>query len=221
MAHELILMAVPRTVLGKQVKALRREGLVPAVVYGPAVGDTIQISVVRKELERFYQAHGQSTLFTINWGEGSQQVFIKEVQVEPVRRAPLHVDFFAPNLKKELIARVHVVFHNLSDLADGVLTTAVSEVEVRALPAEIPHQLDADLSHLLHAHDSYRAGELALPKGVTLITDPEIVLATLVAQVVEPEPEEEAAAAEGETGASAAESGAAESAASPDAGESE
>lgn len=195
MAKELILMAEPRTVLGKQVKALRREGLVPAVVYGPAVESTVQVSVNRKELERFFQAHGHSTLFTINWGDGSQQVFIKEVQVEPVRRAPLHVDFFAPNLKNQLTARVHVVFHNLSSLADGVLTTAVSEVEVRALPSELPHQIEADVSGLLHAHDGLRAGDLKLPAGVTLITDPEIVLAMLVAEVVQAEDREEAAAA--------------------------
>jgi large subunit ribosomal protein L25 len=196
MAKELILMAEPRTVIGKQVKALRREGLVPGVVYGPVVNPTIQVSVNRKELERFYQVHGHSTLFTINWGDGSQQVFIKEVQVEPVRRAPLHVDFFAPNLLKELTSRVPVVLHNLSPLADGVLTVSVSEVEVRALPSAIPHQIDADISHLLQPHDVLRAGDLVLPAGVTLITDPEIVLANLVAEVVQvEEPEEEAAEA--------------------------
>ncbi len=203
MARELILMAEPRTVLGKQVKALRREGLVPAVVYGPAASPTVQISVNRKELERFYQVHGGSTLFTINWGEGSKQVFIKEVQVDPVRRTPLHVDFFAPNLLKELTSRVPVVLHNLSALAEGILTVSMSEVEVRALPSAIPHQIDVDISNMLHAHDSLRAADLQLPAGVTLITDPEIVLATLVAAAVEAEtPEEEAAA---ETAAAAEE----------------
>jgi large subunit ribosomal protein L25 len=205
MAKELILMAEPRTVLGKQVKRLRREGLVPGVVYGPTVSSTIQVSVNRKELERFYQAHGNSTLFTINWGDGKQQVFIKEVQVEPVRRAPLHVDFFAPNLKSQLTAKVHVVFQNLSPHAEGVLTTAVSEVEVRALPTEIPHQIDADISGLLHAHDGLRAGDLVLPKGVALITDPEIVLAMLVAEVVQPEEPEAAAEVEPEAEAAAEE----------------
>lgn len=193
MAKELILMAEPRTVLGKQVKALRREGLVPAVVYGPAATPTVQISVNRKELERFFQVHGHSTLFTINWGADSKQVFIKEVQLEPVRRAPLHVDFFAPNLLKELTSRVPVVLHDLSSLAEGVLTVAVNEVEVRALPSAIPHQIDVDASKLLHPHDVIKAGDLVLPAGVTLITDPEIVLATLVAEAVQAEELEEAA----------------------------
>lgn len=134
MAKELSLMAVPRTVLGKQVKALRREGLVPGVVYGPAVAETIQVSVNRRELEKFYVSYGHSALFTLNWETGSQQVFIKEVQVEPVRRAPLHVDFFAPNLKKELTSKVQVVLSHADEHAEGVLTQLVNEIEVRALP---------------------------------------------------------------------------------------
>jgi large subunit ribosomal protein L25 len=206
-SKELILMAEPRTVLGKQVKALRREGLVPGVVYGPAADPTVQVSVNRKELERFFSAHGHSTLFTLNWGGGSQQVFIKEVQLEPVRRAPLHVDFFAPNLKKELVAKVPVVLHNPNPLAEGVLTVAVSEVDVRALPSALPHQIDADISHLVHSHDALRAGDLKLPAGSTLVTDPDILLATLVAATV---PAEEEAAAEEAEAAEAADEAAAE-----------
>ena len=186
MANELTLMAEPRTVLGKQVKALRRQGLVPGVVYGPAViGDTIQVSVNRRELERFYQAHGHSTLFTISWGGGTQQVFIKEVQVEPVRRAPLHVDFFAPNLDRDLTARVPVVLHGLQATAEGILTQNLDEVEVRARPATLPHQIDADISGLLQVHDSLRAGELTMPDGVALITDPDALVASLAALAVE------------------------------------
>jgi large subunit ribosomal protein L25 len=196
MANELILMAEPRTVLGKQVKALRRQGLVPGVVYGPAVGETIQVSVGRRELERFYQAHGHATLFTLSWDGGSQQVFIKEVQVEPVRRAPLHVDFFAPNLRRELVGRVPVVLHNLEPAAEGVLMQMLDEIEVRALPASIPHQIDADISGLRHVHDSLRAGDLSLPDGVTLVTDPEAVIATLVAEARPSAEELEEAAAE-------------------------
>lgn len=184
MAKELSLMAVPRTVLGKQVKALRREGLVPGVVYGPAVTETIQVSVNRRELERFYIAYGHSALFTLNWEGGSQQVFIKEVQVEPVRRAPLHVDFFAPNLKKELTSKVQVVLSHADEHADGVLTLLVSEIEVRALPSAIPHQIDVNISGLHHAHDGIRAGQIPLPAGVTLITDPEIVVAMMLGEAV-------------------------------------
>lgn len=204
MATELTLMAEPRTVLGKQVKALRRQGLVPGVVYGPAVtGDTIQVSVDRRELERFYQAHGHSTLFKLTWDGGDQQVFIKEVQVEPVRRAPLHVDFFAPNLDRDITVRVPVILHDLQTAAEGILTQMLDEVEVRARPAALPHQLDADISGLLHVHDSFRAGDVPLPSGVELVTDPDAVVATLVALAAE-EVEEVEEAEELEEGAEAA-----------------
>jgi large subunit ribosomal protein L25 len=96
MAKDLILMAEPRTALAKQNKALRRTGRVPGVVYGPEVESTIQVSVDRRELERFYLQVGLNFPFTLKWDGGSADVVIREVQVEPVRHAPLHVDFYVP-----------------------------------------------------------------------------------------------------------------------------
>jgi large subunit ribosomal protein L25 len=210
MADELTLMAVPRTVLGKQVKALRREGLVPGVVYGPAVGKTIQVSVNRRELERFYTAHGHATLFTLTWEGGAQQVFIKEVQVEPVRRAPLHVDFFAPNMMKEIIAGVPVLLTHHNPAAEGVLNVSLSEVQVRALPAAFPRQIDVDVFRLVRSHDTLHARDLAMPAGVTLATDPDAIVASVVptAQEVAEAPTEAAvpAAAVEEAPAAAEES---------------
>jgi large subunit ribosomal protein L25 len=95
---ELILMAEPRTVVGKQVKQLRREGLIPGVVYGPGLGGnaTIQVSVNRRDLERAYAAYGSKTLITLQWDGGSKRVYIRELQADPVKRTPIHVDFFVP-----------------------------------------------------------------------------------------------------------------------------
>jgi large subunit ribosomal protein L25 len=95
---ELILMAEPRTVVGKQVKQLRREGLIPGVVYGPGLGGnaTIQVSVNRRELERTYATYGGKTLITLQWEGGSKRVYIRELQTDPVKRTPVHVDFFVP-----------------------------------------------------------------------------------------------------------------------------
>ena len=98
MADELILMAEPRTVHGKKVKRLRREGLVPGVVYGPVIDNTISVSVERLGFEKFYMQHGHSTIFKLQWDGGEETVLIREVQVDPVRQDPLHIDFFAPIL---------------------------------------------------------------------------------------------------------------------------
>lgn len=211
MADELILMAEPRTVHGKQVKRLRREGLIPGVVYGPVIDNTISVCVERRAFDRFYWQHGHSTIFKLKWDGGEETVLIREVQTDPVRQDPLHIDFFAPNLRVKLRASVPVVYHNASDDMVGVLNAILSEVEVEALPMALPSQLDLDISSLTEVGDHVRVGDLTMPEGVDLITDPEETIATVVAEAVEEEPEEvvegedveaeEDAAAEGEEAA--------------------
>jgi large subunit ribosomal protein L25 len=186
---DLILRAEPRTVVGKKVKQLRRAGKVPGVVYGPVIDGTVQVSVDRRELEKFYWTNGHSTLFTLTWDGGKEQVFIRELQADPVKQSPLHVDFFAPNLRKELSAMVPVVLHHLPGDAEGVLTHVRNEVEVRGLPANLPHQIDAELDGLHNVGDVLRAGDLPIPKGVALVTDGDEVIALLVAEAA-PEVEE-------------------------------
>src|SRR5262245_35570722 len=90
---DLVLRAEPRTVVGKKVKQLRREGKIPGVVYGPVVEGTIEVSVNRREFDKFFLSAGHSTLFTLEWDGAKQPVFIREVQLEPVRHDPLHIDF--------------------------------------------------------------------------------------------------------------------------------
>jgi large subunit ribosomal protein L25 len=187
-----------RTVLGKQVKRLRREGLVPGIVYGPVVEGTIPVSVDRRDFMKFYQTTGHSTLFDLRWENGSQSVFIREVQRDPVRRDPLHIDFFAPNLLRPVRAMVPLVLHNQVQTAGAVLTEARTEIEVEALPATIPHQIDVDVSGIQQPGDALRVGDLTLPADVTAITDADELLVLMEAVYVEPEPveEEEAEAAE-------------------------
>jgi large subunit ribosomal protein L25 len=197
MADELILMAEPRTVHGKQVKRLRREGFVPGVVYGPVIDNTISVSVDRRAFDKFYWQHGHSTIFKLKWDGGEETVLIREVQLEPVRKDPLHVDFFAPNLLVKLRASVPVVLHNANPEMAGVLNTIIYEVEVEALPMDLPHQLDADISGLNEVGDHIRVEDLPLPTNVEMITHGEETIATVVAEAVEEEPEE-VEAAEGE-----------------------
>ncbi|MGB3329787.1 MAG: 50S ribosomal protein L25 [Thermomicrobiales bacterium] len=197
MANELTLRAEPRTVHGKKVSRLRREGLVPGVVYGPVVPETISVSVNRRDFEKFYMTNGHSTVFTLTWDGGKQPVIIREVQVDPVSRVPLHIDFFAPNMRVVLRQSVPVVLHNPSPDAVGVLQTSLTEVEVEALPADLPHQLEGDLSGLVHVGDALRVADLKAPEKVTIITDGEEVIASLVPQATEEAPEGEAETEEG------------------------
>ena len=202
----LILRAEPRTVLGKQVKQLRRAGKVPGVVYGPVVQETIQVQVDRREFERHFHRHGYSTLFTLRWDGGEQPVFIREVQMDPIKQAPLHVDFFAPNLRNELAVSVPLNFHGANPPAETALNTVHNELTIRGLPTVLPHQIDVDLSGLQNVGDVLRAGDIPLPKGLTLETSADDVVAQLSAVAEEPEVEEAAEApVEGEALVEAAE----------------
>ncbi|MDP9369589.1 MAG: 50S ribosomal protein L25 [Chloroflexota bacterium] len=192
---ELILRAEPRTVLGKQVKRLRREGRTPGVVYGPVVPEAVAVAVDTREFVKFFQTNGHSTLFTLQWDGGRQPVFVREVQVDPVRHTPVHIDFFAPNLRKELTATVPVVLHDPSPDAVGVLTTVRTEVDVRGLPTDIPHQIDASISGLVQVGDALYVSDLTMPTGVELVTAGEEMLAHLVAERAEEELLEETVAA--------------------------
>jgi large subunit ribosomal protein L25 len=199
MAGELILRAQPRTVLGKKVKQLRRAGGIPGVVYGPVVPETISVTVDRRDFDKFYTANGHSTLFTLEWDGGRQPVFIREVQVDPVKYTPLHIDFFAPNLRKELTATVPVVLHHPNEAAEGVLTTSRTEIEVRGLPANIPHQVDAEISGLVAVGDALRVSDLTLPPGIEAVTAEDELIAILSPETVPTAEEvEEAEAAEAE-----------------------
>jgi large subunit ribosomal protein L25 len=208
---DLVLRAEPRSVVGKKVKQLRRDGLIPGVVYGPVVEGTVQVSVNRRDFEKFYNAAGTSTLFTLEWDGGTQPVFIREVQLEPVRHDPLHIDFFAPNLRKELTASVPVVLHHHNPNAEGIFNHVHTDIQLRGLPTAMPHQIDADISHLVQVGDLLRVADLSLPEGVAAVTNEDEVIVSLVAQRVEPVEEveevegEEAAAEEGAVEAPAAE----------------
>jgi large subunit ribosomal protein L25 len=188
---ELTFTAEPRTVLGKKVSQLRRRGLIPGVVYGPVVPDTVSVSVNRRDFERFYKAHGHSTLFTLTWDGGERPVFIREVQQDPVRREPLHIDFFAPNLQRPLRTMVQIVFHTPAEHVAGVLTELRNEIEVEALPANVPHQIDVDLSSLVEVGDAVHVSDVTVPDGVLILTSPDELLAHVTPLAVEPEVEEE------------------------------
>lgn len=197
MANELILMAEPRTIHGKKVKRLRREGLVPGVVYGPVVEETISVSVNSRDFSKFFTTHGHSTIFTLTWDGGKQPVLIREVQRDPVRQDVLHVDFFAPNMRVKLRQSVPVTLHHHVDVEEGgVLQTVLNEIEVEALPANLPHEIMVDASGLTAVGDSLHVSDIVAPANVEIVTDPTATVASIVHQVTEAGPEAEAEEAE-------------------------
>lgn len=168
-------------------RRLRREGWLPASLYG-AVGP-YSIQVERKAMERLFKQEGaRSRLIRLHVQDGAEaqaagphSVLIKEVQVDPVTDELLHVDFYAVPTGKRVRARVPVLLEGVERLEGRGLVPAVSvrEVEVECLPAAIPAYLPLDVADL-EAGGRRTAGELKLPDGVSLLTEADEVLVTAV-----------------------------------------
>lgn len=173
------IQAQVRTIRGKQVAQLRRAGRLPGVVYGPLMKSTVEVTVDTRDFQRFYLAHGHATLVDLHWDGGSSPVFIRDVQVDPVKRTPLHVDFYAPNMRAKVKAAVPVVLQNLNPHHTGVLTEQATEVELEGTPESIPTQVVADISGLVAPGDALRLSDLDLPAGVVATAAPETLIAIL------------------------------------------
>jgi large subunit ribosomal protein L25 len=211
-----------------EARRLRKEGLVPGVLYGS--GEPVPISIESRELRRALTGAGglHSILDVEIDGKGSTHASIlKEYQVDPVRGGVTHVDLQEVRLDQAITASVQVQLLGAEDAPGvregGVLSQPLREVNVEALPLEVPEHLELDVSGM-EIGGTLRISDLTAPEGATLLDDPETVVATVTAptRVVEPEPTEEELAAleaegEGAEGKEGAEGEAAEGAAESEA----
>jgi large subunit ribosomal protein L25 len=200
------LIVAQREKLGSaESRRLRKEGLVPGVLYGN--GEPISISIAERELRRALTgASGLHSILDVEIdGKGQTHASIlKEYQVDPVRGGVTHVDLQEVRLDRAINASVTVELVGGDDAPGvregGVLSQPLREVTVEALPLEVPERIELDVSGM-ELGDTLRISDLTAPEGVMLLDDPELVMATVTAptKVVEPEPTEEELA-EGEEG---------------------
>lgn len=186
-----VLKAENRIVLGSKVKQLRKQGLLPATVFGKTI-DSLSVQVSAVEFARSYKQAGETSLIWLSLsGEVKERpTLVKNISTDPLTGKTVHIDFHQVNLKEKVTANVPVEFEGESQLVkDGlaVLDTHLDEVEVEALPTDIPEKVVFDLSQLLVLGDQIKASSVNLPNGVTLLTDPE----TVVVALGEPQKEEE------------------------------
>jgi large subunit ribosomal protein L25 len=192
------LIVVQREGLGSpESRRLRREGFVPGVLYGD--GEPVAISIAERELRRALTgAGGLHAILDVEIdGKGETHASIlKEYQVHPVRGVVTHVDLQEVRLDQAIQASVTVLLLGGEDAPGvregGVLSQPLREVTVEARPLEVPEHLDLDVSGM-EIGGTLRMSDLTAPDGVTLLDDPELVVATVTAptKVVEPEPTEE------------------------------
>ena len=174
---ELVLEADRRELTGRKVGQLRRQGLVPVVVYGN-VKQPVNLQVDNKLLERVLHAGGDTRLVevTVNGG-GKHNVLVKDVQREPVGHRLLHADFYAVNMtEKQHVAVPLVATGKPIGMAAGMMVLKLHEaIHIEALPADIPGEIEIDISPLT-LERPITIADLPQVKGVTYVDDPEEVI---------------------------------------------
>jgi len=192
----------PREVLGKKVKQLRRDGIIPVHLYGRGV-EPRSLQCERRQLIRVLSIAGSNTpiVVTIQGEEGDQLAFAREIQWDPRRDDLIHVDFLVAEATRLVSARVPVVISGESEGArasGGRVVQQLREVDVEALPLEMPSELQVDAILLAEPDSVIRVSDLKVPSNVTILNDSEEVVARVDIPRVVVEEEVEEAAAEGD-----------------------
>jgi large subunit ribosomal protein L25 len=198
----------PRPVLGKKVKRLRREGIIPANVYGRAL-ESVAIQVVRDDLVRVVRAAGRNEIIYLRLdGEEPRPTFVRQIQLNPVTDAILHVDFYQISLAEKVRMEVPVALVGTAPAEQthgGTLLHSMDSITVEGLPTDIPSAIEVDVSGLEEIDAAIHVEELSVPGEVTVLSDPDMVVAKIapphVEKEVEEEVEEEEEGVEGEEGA--------------------
>lgn len=195
------LNATPRSQTGKgAARTLRREGRIPAVLYGASI-ETQPLSVNIQELERMFNSpkftRGLINLAVDNGGTSQQTVMIKEFQRDPVKDHYLHIDFYEIKMDQKIAVMVPVTTTGISKGVEegGILQIIRRELEVYCLPANIPEQIEIDIT-ALEMGDSVHVSEVALPESVEIPYEVDFTILTVVSPKME-EPEEELLEEEG------------------------
>lgn len=170
--------------------ALKKEGEIPAVFYGFGK-ETTSISIPIPAFKKVWREAGESSAVSISMEGGEAvDVLIHEVQTDPVTDEPIHVDFLVIDMKKKITVKVPLEFVGVSNAVKngiGNLVKVLHEIEVEALPKDLPHNLEVDISSLETLLNQVLISDIKLPAGVVAITGAHDVVASIVAQVEEKE----------------------------------
>jgi len=178
-----------REKLGKDANSLRKEGLIPAELYGHGVKN-LHLSVPNKEFIRVFKEAGENTLIDVMVDGEKHQVMIHDVTFNPVTDMVASIDFLQVRLDELASAMVPVTFIGESSAVKekgGLLVKNMHELEVEALPTSIPHTIEVNIEAIKEIGDSIYVKDITLPEGVTMLSEPENAIVT----VTEKQEEEE------------------------------
>ena len=176
---------------GTKLKSLRASGEIPAVFYGAGEAST-SVSIAKGEFKKVWRQAGESSAVKVDVDGKIVDVLIHEVQVDPVSSDVIHVDFLVIDMTKKIKVNVPLEYEGVSGAVKsgiGNLVKVLHEIEIEALPADLPHNLVVDISKLETLDDNITVADIKLPAGGVDITNDTEVVASVVAQVEEKEEE--------------------------------
>lgn len=187
--HKIELKAEPRAIMGSKVKQLRRSGYIPAVLYGKG-REALNLQVPVKDFTKVLKEAGESTLVYVRVDNDTYPTIIHDVAKDPVKDDIIHADFYKVSLTEKIKTKVPVVFEGESpavkDLA-GIFVRNVNELEVEALPQNLPHEISINIASLKNFRDQILVKDLKLGSDIKIEAEPDTILAT----VQEPKSQEE------------------------------
>ena len=184
------LSAKLREILGRKTRKFRKDGLIPAVVYGKGI-EAKNLWVRNLEMEKFLKNSGESTIIELTLEGGEKfNVVINEIQRDPVRDTLSHVDFFRVRMDEKIEKDVPLEFVGESPAVKeqgGMLVKSLDELPVKCFPGDLPGEINIDISVLKTFEDRISVADLRLSDKIEVLIDPETVIAT----VEEPRSQEE------------------------------
>jgi large subunit ribosomal protein L25 len=179
----LYLEAEERNVFGKKLAQIRKQGKMPAIVYGPKEKPS-PVFVPLGDFIKIWQKAGESSLITLRVGGKKRNALIYDVDIDPVKNKPRHADFYLVDMAKKITAVVPLTFVGVAPSVKehgAILVKVLHELEVEALPKDLPHEIKVDLSSLKTLEDKITVADLNVPAGVKITVNPAevVVLAEL------------------------------------------
>lgn len=185
----MLILEAKNRVSGESLETLRKNNRIPAVFYGYKV-DSTPITVETSKFIKLLKEAGESTTVTLKTDAGDKEVLIHDVQYDAVLNAPIHVDFLVVDANKEIEVGIALEFVGVSEAVKsgaGGLVKVMHEIQVSALPKNLPHAIEVDITPLATIHDNIFVSNLVVPAGVTVITPGTEVVAAISAYQEEKE----------------------------------
>jgi large subunit ribosomal protein L25 len=185
--EEIVFEANHREVIGKKVKKLRREGELPAIVYGHNI-EPISISLDYRAASKTLDSISPSALVVLDIDGEKHYTLVRDKQRNPVRRTIVHVDFQAVSLTETVRADVSIKLIGEAPAIEtylGIVVPSLEQISIETLPTNLPDSFEVDISGLTEIGDSILVGDLSAPEGVEILNDPEDVVVVVIAQAAE------------------------------------